>query len=176
MNDGAATTAASTWRVKLGALRWVPLGLLVILLDQTTKAVIESRFELFDVRPVLPFLEFTLLYNTGAAFSFLAGASGWQRWFFIGLGVAVSLVILYWMRQLEAGRHRLMAAGFALILGGALGNVIERIWHGHVIDFIHFHWRQWEFPAFNVADSAITVGAALLILDALLEKKAGQGR
>jgi signal peptidase II len=148
----------------------VPLALLIILLDQATKAVVESRFELFDAKPILPFLEFTLLYNTGAAFSFLAGASGWQRWFFIGLGVTVSMVILYWLKRLEPGTQRLMAAGFALILGGALGNVIDRIWHGHVIDFIHFHWRQWQFPAFNVADSAITIGAVFLILDALLDR------
>jgi signal peptidase II len=171
VSDGVATTAASAWRFKLGALRWLPLGLLVILLDQATKAVVESRFELFDVKPILPFLEFTLLYNTGAAFSFLAGASGWQRWFFIGLGVIVSIVILYWLWRIEPGKQRMLAAGFALILGGALGNVIDRIWHGHVIDFIHFHWRQWEFPAFNVADSAITIGAALLILDALLDRE-----
>jgi signal peptidase II len=165
-----ATTAAGGSRLRLAALRWVPLALLIILLDQVTKAVIEARFELFDVKPILPFLEFTLLYNTGAAFSFLAGASGWQRWFFIGLGISVSIAILYWMSQLEAKSHRLMAAGFSLILGGALGNVIDRIWHGHVIDFIHFHWRQWDFPAFNVADSAITIGAGFLILDALLRR------
>ncbi len=171
MTEGVATTPAGMWRFKLGALRWVPLGLLVILLDQVTKAVIESRFELFDVKPVLPFLELTLLYNTGAAFSFLAGASGWQRWFFIGLGIVVSIAILYQMRQLEARRHALFAAGLALILGGALGNVIDRIWHGHVIDFIHFHWRQWEFPAFNVADSAITIGAAFVILHWLMERR-----
>ena len=171
MSDGLATGAASAWRFKLGGLRWVPLALLIILLDQATKAVVESRFELFDVKPILPFLEFTLLYNTGAAFSFLAGASGWQRWFFIGLGVVVSTVILYWLKQLEPAGQRLMGAGFALILGGALGNVIDRIWHGHVIDFIHFHWRQWEFPAFNVADSAITIGAVFLILDALMDRR-----
>jgi signal peptidase II len=170
VSDGVATTAASAWRFKVGGLRWVPLALLIILLDQATKAVVESRFELFDAKPILPFLEFTLLYNTGAAFSFLAGASGWQRWFFIGLGVTVSMVILYWLKRLEPGTQRLMAAGFALILGGALGNVIDRIWHGHVIDFIHFHWRQWQFPAFNVADSAITIGAVFLILDALLDR------
>jgi signal peptidase II len=170
VSDGVATTAASAWRFKVGGLRWVPLALLIILLDQATKAVVESRFELFDAKPILPFLEFTLLYNTGAAFSFLAGASGWQRWFFIGLGVTVSMVILYWLKRLEPGTQRLMAAGFALILGGALGNVIDRIWHGHVIDFIHFHWRQWQFPAFNVADSAITIGAIFLILDALLDR------
>lgn len=169
MSDRAVTTQAGTSRFRVGALRWAPLGLLVILLDQTTKAIIESRFELFDVEPLLPFLELTLLYNTGAAFSFLAGASGWQRWFFIGLGIVVSCAILFWMRQLEARRHALLASGLALILGGALGNVIDRIWHGHVIDFIHFHWKQWEFPAFNFADTAITIGAALLILDAVRE-------
>jgi signal peptidase II len=163
------------WSLKLGALRWAPLGLLVILLDQLTKAFMESRFELFDTRGILPFLELTLLYNKGAAFSFLAGASGWQRWFFIVLGTAVSLGILVWMRTLDARRHALLAAGLALIFGGALGNVIDRIWHGHVIDFIHFHWRQWEFPAFNIADSAITIGAALLILDALLESRRKKG-
>jgi signal peptidase II len=171
VNDVATTTGPGAWRLKLGALRWAPLGLLVILLDQTSKAVMESRFELFQVRGILPFLELTLLYNTGAAFSFLAGASGWQRWFFIALGMTVSLGILLWLRTLEARRHALLAAGLSLIFGGALGNVIDRIWHGYVIDFIHFHWRQWEFPAFNVADAAITVGAAFLILDALLERR-----
>lgn len=171
MSDAVTPVRSGTWRFRLGALRWAPLGLLVILLDQATKAVIELRFELFDVKPVLPFLDLTLLYNTGAAFSFLAGASGWQRWFFIGLGTAVSLAILYWMRQLDARRNALLSSGLALILGGALGNVIDRVWHGHVIDFIHFHYRQWEFPAFNVADTSITIGAALLILDALLERR-----
>lgn len=170
MSDVVTPTEPKSWRLGLGALRWAPLGLLVILLDQTTKAVIEAQFELFDVKAMLPFLELTLLYNTGAAFSFLAGASGWQRWFFIALGISVSVVILWWMRTLDARRHALLAAGLALIFGGALGNVIDRIWHGHVIDFIHFHWRQWEFPAFNLADTAITIGAALLILDSLRER------
>lgn len=174
MSDAVTPVRSGTWRFRFGALRWAPLGLLVILLDQATKAVIESRFELFDVTPVLPFLELTLLYNTGAAFSFLAGASGWQRWFFIGLGTVVSLAILYWMRQLDARRNAMLSSGLALILGGALGNVIDRVWHGHVIDFIHFHYRQWEFPAFNVADTSITIGAALLILDAILERKRPQ--
>jgi signal peptidase II len=120
---------------------------------------------------LLPFLELTLLYNTGAAFSFLADASGWQRWFFVALGLLVSAAILFWLRQLDPRRHRLLAAGLALIMGGALGNVIDRLWHGHVIDFIHFHWKQWEFPAFNMADSSITIGAGLLILDAILESR-----
>jgi len=169
VTETVATPAATKWYLKFGALRWGSLTLLVILLDQMTKAFVESRFELFDAVRVLPFLEFTLLYNTGAAFSFLADASGWQRWFFIALGVLVSGAILFWMRQLDSRRHRLLAAGLALIMGGALGNVIDRVWHSHVIDFIHFHWKQWEFPAFNMADTSITIGAALLILDAILE-------
>jgi signal peptidase II len=167
VSDGVAT-AASAWRFRLGGLRWVPLSLLVILLDQATKAVIESSFELFDVKPILPFLEFTLLYNTGAAFSFLAGASGWQRWFFIGLGVIVSIVILYWLKRLEPGSQRMLAAGFALILGGALGNVIDRVRYGAVVDFLDFHLAGWHWPAFNVADSAICIGAAFLVADSLL--------
>ncbi|HKE44538.1 MAG TPA: signal peptidase II [Steroidobacteraceae bacterium] len=167
--ETAATPATTKWYLKFGALRWGSLTLLVILVDQMTKAFVESRFDLFDAVRVLPFLEFTLLYNTGAAFSFLADASGWQRWFFIALGVVVSVAILLWLRQLDPRRHRLLAAGLALIMGGALGNVIDRVWHGHVIDFIHFHWKQWEFPAFNMADTSITIGAALLILDAILE-------
>lgn len=174
MNESVATPAATKWYLKFGALRWGSLTLLVILVDQMTKAFVESRFELFDAVRVLPFLDFTLLYNTGAAFSFLADASGWQRWFFIALGVGVSIAILAWMRQLDPRRHRLLAAGLALIMGGALGNVIDRVWHGHVIDFIHFHWQQWEFPAFNMADTSITIGAALLILDAILESRRGR--
>jgi signal peptidase II len=175
VNESVATPPATRWYLKFGALRWGSLTLLVILVDQMTKAFVESRFDLFDAVRVLPFLDFTLLYNTGAAFSFLAGASGWQRWFFIALGIVVSVAILAWMRQLDPRRHRLLAAGLALIMGGALGNVIDRVWHGHVIDFIHFHWKQWEFPAFNMADTSITIGAALLILDAILESRRGRG-
>ena len=171
MTQSTVSVPATPWYLRFGALRWGSLALLVILIDQITKAVVESRFDLFDSVQVLPFLEFTLLYNTGAAFNFLADASGWQRWFFIVLGVLVSAAILVWLRQLDPRRHRLLAAGLALIMGGALGNVIDRVWHGHVIDFIHFHWRQWEFPAFNMADTSITIGAGLLILDAILESR-----
>ena len=171
MTESTATAPATKWYLKVGALRWGSLALLVILVDQFSKAFVESRFDLFDAMRLLPFLELTLLYNTGAAFSFLADASGWQRWFFVVLGLVVSAAILFWLRQLDPRRHRLLAAGLALIMGGALGNVIDRLWHGHVIDFIHFHWKQWEFPAFNMADSSITIGAGLLILDAILESR-----
>lgn len=157
------------WREKLGALRWTSLGLLVILLDQITKAIVVAKIALFEAVPLLPFLEFTQLHNTGAAFSFLAGASGWQRWFFIGLAIVVAVAILVWLRQIDPRRQRMLAIGLSLILGGALGNMIDRMWLGYVIDFIRFYWPGGDFPAFNVADGAISVGAGLLILDAILE-------
>jgi signal peptidase II len=141
----------------------------VIVADQLTKAYIVGNFDLYEVLEVLPVLEITRLHNTGAAFSLLAGASGWQRWFFIGLGVVVSAGIIYWLRSLPRGSAPWLPAALTLVMGGALGNVIDRVAHGHVVDFLHFHWQGHYFPAFNVADSAITVGAALLIIDALLE-------
>jgi signal peptidase II len=162
-------TTTGLWREKLGALRWTSLALLVILLDQFSKAVIVAKIQLFEAVPLLPFLELTQLHNTGAAFSFLAGASGWQRWFFIGLAIVVAIAILVWLRQIDPRRQRMLAIGLALILGGALGNMIDRVWLGHVIDFIHFYWPGGDFPAFNVADSSISIGAGLLILDALLD-------
>jgi signal peptidase II len=164
-----AVTQTGVWRERLGALRWTSLSLLVILTDQLTKAIVVAKLKLFEIVTVLPVLEFTHLHNTGAAFSFLAGASGWQRWFFIGLAAAVGVAILVWLKQIDPRRQRMLAIGLALILGGALGNVIDRAWLGYVIDFIHFHWGTAYFAAFNVADSAITIGAGLLILDALLE-------
>ena len=118
---------------------------------------------------LLPVLELMRLHNEGAAFSFLSTASGWQRWLFTGLGLVVSVGILVWLRRLPAKGRNLLAAGLSLVLGGALGNVIDRVLSGHVVDFIRVHYEVWSFPAFNVADSAITVGAALLILDNLLD-------
>lgn len=169
MNTAPVSTQTGMWRERLGALRWTSLALLVTLLDQFSKAVIVAKIKLFEAVPVLPFLEFTQLHNTGAAFSFLAGASGWQRWFFIGLAIVVAVAILVWLRQIDPRRQRMLAIGLSLILGGALGNMIDRVWLGYVIDFIRFYWPGGDFPAFNVADSSISVGAGLLILDALLE-------
>jgi signal peptidase II len=125
----------------------------------------------FEFTRILAVLDITCMHNVGAAFSFLASASGWQRWLFIGLAGVVSIGIIVWLIRLPRGTHALLAAGLALVLGGALGNVIDRIRLGYVIDFIHFHWDRAYFPAFNVADSAITVGAACLLLDALFESK-----
>ena len=152
-----------------GALRWLWLSLAVVIADQLTKALIVREFELYEVLDVLPVLEITRLHNTGAAFSMLAGASGWQRWFFIGLALVVSAGIVYWLRNMPRNSAAYLPAALALVMGGALGNVIDRVWHGYVVDFLHFHWNAAYFPAFNVADTCITIGAGLLILDAILD-------
>lgn len=151
--------------------RWLPLSAAIIVIDQVTKAWIDRYFELYEGVKVLPVLDITRLHNTGAAFSFLAGAGGWQRWFFTILAIGVSAGILVWMKRLHAREQGLLAAGLALVLGGAIGNVIDRLRHGYVVDFVHVHWGSAYFPAFNVADAAITVGAILVILDSLLEAR-----
>lgn len=143
--------------------RWLLLALLVVVLDHVTKALVVSHFELHEGRQVTSFFNLVRAHNPGAAFSFLAGAGGWQRWFFTALAVAASVFITWLLRQ--HGQQRLFACALALILGGAVGNGIDRVWHGHVIDFLQFHAGGWAFPSFNIADSAITLGAALLILD-----------
>jgi signal peptidase II len=153
------------------AASWLLLSALVVVADQLSKAYISRHFQEFEFTRILAVLDITCMHNVGAAFSFLASASGWQRWVFIGLAIVVSIGITIWLIRLPRGVHALLAGGLALVLGGALGNVIDRIRLGYVIDFIHFHWDRAYFPAFNVADSAITVGAALLLLDALFEPK-----
>jgi signal peptidase II len=145
---------------------WLGIALTVILVDQITKAVISGTLRLNEVRTVNAFLDIVCAHNTGAAFSFLAGASGWQRWFFIGLG-AVAAAFIVWLLARHGGQ-RLFSWALSLILGGAVGNVVDRIWHGYVVDFIQVHYRGSYFPSFNAADSAITIGAGLLILDELL--------
>ena len=151
------------------AASWLLLSVLVVLADQASKYYITQHFGEFEHITLLPVLDVTRMHNVGAAFSFLASASGWQRWVFIGLAGVVSVGIIVWLLRLKERAHLLLACGLALVLGGALGNVIDRIRLGYVIDFIHFHWDRAYFPAFNVADSAITVGAACLLLDALIE-------
>jgi len=142
--------------------RWLLLAAAVIALDLATKAAIVAHFREGESLPVTSFMSLVLAYNTGAAFSFLAGADGWQRWLFAGIAVVASGVLVYLIRR---GGSRMLLLGLALILGGALGNLYDRIVLGHVTDFLLFHYRGWSWPAFNVADSAITVGAGLLILD-----------
>ena len=138
----------------------------VIALDQITKFLAETLLTFHQPVPVLPSFNLLLTYNTGAAFSFLADAGGWQRWFFLGLGLLVSIGLIVWLRRLKPTETRL-ATALALILGGAIGNLIDRAWLGQVIDFIQLYYQHWYWPAFNLADSAITVGAVLLVLDSL---------
>ena len=145
---------------------WLGIALIVVLLDQFTKTLILGMFQLGDSHTVTSFFNIVRVHNAGAAFSFLAGADGWQRWFFIGLG-ALAAVFIVWMLRSHGGQ-RLFSWALALILGGAVGNVIDRLLHGYVVDFIQVHYAGHYFPSFNVADSAISVGAACLILDELL--------
>lgn len=158
---------------------WLTLSVFIVVLDQFTKVLILGNYQLGDSVTVTSFFNVVRVHNTGAAFSFLATAGGWQRWFFTGLGLLATAVIVWMLRR--HGTQRLFAFALACILGGAVGNVIDRLLHGYVVDFLQFHWRWLApvfpggyFPAFNVADAAITVGAAALILDELRRVRAGR--
>jgi signal peptidase II len=152
-----------------GNLVWLWLSAVVIALDQWSKAWIEQHFRVFETMPLMPLLAITRAHNNGAAFSFLDGASGWQRWMLTALAVIVSAALIFWLKLMPR-RSRLLGAGVALVLGGALGNMIDRLRIGYVVDFVLAHWQQHYFPAFNVADSAITIGAVLLILDTVIDR------
>lgn len=158
---------------------WLGLAALIVVLDQLSKAWILSAFHTGESVRVLPVFDLVLFFNPGASFSFLADAGGWQRWFFTGLALVATVVIVWMLRR--HGTQRLFAFALACILGGAVGNVIDRLLHGYVVDFLQFHWRWLApmfpggyFPAFNVADAAITVGAFALILDELRRVRAGR--
>lgn len=155
---------------------WLLIALVIICLDQATKIVFDTQLAYGERVPVLPFFDFTLLYNRGAAFSMLADHDGWQRWFFTVLGLGASVFIIWLLRR--HSDQRLFCFALTLILGGALGNVIDRMAYGHVVDFLLFYWNTWYFPAFNLADSAITLGASLLIFDeirrAMRERRAAR--
>ena len=158
----------STTNSNAGWWRWLILAAAVIVADQFTKFLVVASFARGEELPVTGFMSLVLAYNSGAAFSFLAGAPGWQRWFFATIA-AMASVFLVWM--LKRGGSRMLCAGLTLILGGALGNLWDRIAIGKVVDFLLFHYGGWSWPAFNVADSAITVGAALLILDSFRQRR-----
>jgi len=153
-------------------LPWLGIAAIVVLLDQITKAVILRTLAVGDSHTVASFFNIVHWRNTGAAFSFLHASSGWQRWLFVGLAALAAVFIIWMLRR--HGAQRLFAFALALILGGAIGNVIDRLLHGSVVDFIQLHWHEAAFPAFNVADSAITIGAGLLILDELLRVRRGR--
>ncbi|AZF30266.1 Lipoprotein signal peptidase [Pseudomonas sp. R4-35-07] len=160
---------------RFGRLGWLVLSVLVLVIDQVSKAHFEGTLEMFQQIVVIPdYFSWTLAYNTGAAFSFLADGGGWQRWLFALIAVVVSAVLVVWLKRL--GRDDTwLAIALALVLGGALGNLYDRIALGHVIDFILVHWQNRHyFPAFNFADSAITVGAIMLALDMFKSKKTGE--
>lgn len=154
-------------------LKWLWLSGLVLLIDQASKLTVEAYFQLHEYLPVIPGLNLVLAYNPGAAFSWLADAGGWQRWFFTFVAFAVTALLLYWLVRLPASDKR-NAAAYSLIIGGAWGNVIDRLVYGHVIDFIDVYYRTYHWPAFNIADSAICIGAALLVLDVVFSSKRDQ--
>ncbi|VAW89075.1 Lipoprotein signal peptidase [hydrothermal vent metagenome] len=154
-------------------LKWLWLSAVVIVLDQVTKQMVTDSLYLYQSIPVFPSLNLVLAHNSGAAFSFLSDAGGWQRWFFSVIAIVVSIVIVVWITRLKQNERRL-AVALSLVLGGAIGNVWDRIAHGYVVDFIDVYYGEWHWPAFNVADSAICIGAALLIIDALFNKEKQQ--
>jgi signal peptidase II len=151
-------------------LKWLWISVLVVILDQVTKQLAESRLAWGEPVEIYSWFNLILAYNRGAAFSFLNDAAGWQRWFFIIIGGVAVVVILFWMRRLSSGEH-LTATSLALILGGAVGNLIDRFLYGHVVDFIQWHYQEWYWPAFNIADSAITVGVTFLIAGRLVARR-----
>jgi signal peptidase II len=152
---------------------WLGLAVVVVLLDQLSKTLVIGALQLNDSRTLTAWFNLVRVHNSGAAFSFLAGASGWQRWFFVGLGTVASAFIV-WMLKKHPGQ-KLFCFAVTMIMGGAIGNVIDRLLHGYVVDFIQVHWgAKYYFPSFNVADSAITLGAMLLILDEVLRVRRGR--
>jgi signal peptidase II len=155
---------------KLGSrsVYWLLLSTAVIVLDQVTKMMIIENLTLYQRVQITPFFDLVRLHNTGAAFSFLANSSGWQNWLFTGIAGIVSVGILYWLVTLPRKGHRILAMGLALVLGGAIGNVIDRSFYGYVVDFILFHYQEWSYPAFNFADSAITCGVILILYDGVI--------
>lgn len=151
-------------------MNWLWLSSLVVILDQISKQIAENSLFLHKPLAVFPGFNWTLMYNKGAAFSFLSQAGGWQRWFFIILSTVISIALIVWLKQLRKDQQ-VLSAGIAFILGGAIGNLIDRGLYGYVIDFIQVYYKDFYWPAFNLADSAITLGAGLLILDMFIEHK-----
>jgi signal peptidase II len=150
--------------------RWLAVSLVVIIVDQISKFVANAQLVYAEPLPVLPSFNLTLLYNRGAAFSFLSEAGGWQRWFFVVVSVVAVVFLTYWLRKLKSGQW-ILALALSLVIGGAVGNLVDRLWLGHVVDFIQLYYKSFYWPAFNVADSAITVGAVLLVWDGLFANK-----
>ena len=154
------------YRGGIRLMHWLAIALVIVLVDQFTKLLIVGSMQLGESTPVTTFFNIVRAHNSGAAFSFLADASGWQRWFFTGLGAVASVVMAVLLRSHAS--EKLFCFAISCVLGGAVGNVIDRVLYGYVVDFLDFHWMAMHFPAFNAADSAITLGASCLILDEIL--------
>jgi len=152
------------------AYPWLALSVAVLVVDQFTKAWVTNNMDYGETKALFSFLNVTLVHNTGAAFSFLANAGGWQRWFFVAVSVVISLILFFWITRTPREGHHWQTAALAFILGGALGNLWDRIEYGYVIDFIDFYVKTWHWAAFNVADSAITLGAIMLLLQIFFDK------
>ncbi len=150
------------------------MSLVVIVLDQLSKFIANAQLVYAQPLPVAPSFNLTLLYNRGAAFSFLSDAGGWQRWFFVAVSVTAAVVLTVWLRKLKPEQW-LLALALSLVIGGAVGNLVDRLWLGHVVDFIQIYYKSFYWPAFNIADSAITVGAVLLVWDSLFANKKQPG-
>lgn len=157
-----------TW--KESGLRWYWVAVLVFFADQLSKQWVLANFKLYDSIQLLPFFNFTYVRNYGAAFSFLSDAGGWQRWLFTVIAVGFSVILTIWLRRQSSKLWRLNLA-YTLVIGGAIGNLVDRLMHGYVVDFIDFYWKNSHYPAFNIADSAICVGAFLIIWDAFKTEK-----
>ena len=145
-------------------LKWLGLSLLAVVLDQLSKLAVSGSMQLYQSIPIMPYFKLTYVHNTGAAFSFLSDAGGWQRWFFAGLAIVISAVITVWLSRLKQ-HETLLAVALSLVLGGAIGNLIDRLAYGYVIDFLDVYYQSWHWPAFNIADSAITLGVILMLLE-----------
>jgi signal peptidase II len=145
-------------------LKWLWLSLLAIILDQGSKIAVDGSMQLYESIPVMPGFNLTYVHNTGAAFSFLSEAGGWQRWFFAGLALVISVGITIWLARLKK-HETMLAVALALVLGGAVGNLIDRLLYGYVIDFLDVYYQSWHWPAFNIADSAITLGVVLMLAE-----------
>ena len=155
-------------------LRLLWLSAVVVVADQLSKWMVLTTFDEYEVLRIWPVFNLTLVYNTGAAFSFLSDAGGWQRWFFVAIASGISIAMLWWLRQLRANEW-LTGYGLVLVIVGAFGNLIDRVRLGRVVDFLQWHWHEWYWPAFNLADSAISLGVALLLIDGLFGASVRKG-
>ncbi len=151
-------------------LIWLVLSVVLLALDQISKSVVVAQMKLGQSIDILPVFNFTYVHNYGAAFSFLSDAGGWQSYFFSTIAISISGLLIYWLKKLPA-TNKLLCLAYALVLAGAIGNLVDRLIYGYVIDFLHVYYQQWDFPVFNIADVAISMGAALLLLDAFYEQK-----